>query len=295
MENPLVYIIIPNWNGRENALACVASLLQMDYPTSRIIVVDNGSNDGSTAALRERFLTVDVISSSVNLGFAGACNLGIEAALAAGAAYLLIMNNDTVVDKQMLSELIREAERSPDIGIVGPKIYYYDAPDTIWFAGGDRGRWTWAVTRRPRGRDRKSSNLPRDVSFLPGCGMLARRVLVERIGSFDTGYFMYYEDCDFCVRAKQAGFRLRYVPTARMWHKVSSSSGGKKSPLNRYYRSRSLLRFLRRNTRGLHHSVLMLLRIGGILAEILVELVQGHLTVAGWLWRGLREGIRHFE
>jgi GT2 family glycosyltransferase len=286
---PLVYVVTPNWNRRDDTLACIESLCQMEYPDFRIVVVDNGSSDGSVAAIQARFPTVEVISSPVNLGFAGGCNLGIERALAAGATYVFVMNNDTIVDKQLLSELVEEAERSPEIGIVGPKIYYYDAPNTIWFAGGDRDHWTWAVTRMPRGRDDRRVNTLRDVSFLCGCGMLVRRDVMERIGLFDTGYFMYYEDSDFCVRARQAGFTLRYVPSARMWHKVATSSGGEGTPLHRYYRRRALLRFLRHNARGIQRPVLLALRSGGILAEVLGELVRGRPDVARWLWRSLRE------
>jgi GT2 family glycosyltransferase len=288
---PIVYVVTLNWNRRDDTLACIESLSQMEYPNFHIVVVDNGSTDDSVSAIQAHFPAVKVISNPANLGFAGGMNLGIEFALLHGADYVFIMNNDTVVDRQLLSELVKEAERSPEIGIVGPKIYYYDAPDTVWFAGGDRDRWTQAVTRMPRGRDDKRVNVPRAVNFLCGCGMLVRRNVLEQVGLFDPGYFMYYEDADYCIRVEQAGFNLYYVPTARMWHKAGASSGGEGSPVFLYYRRRALLRFLRHHVRGVQRPVLLFLRSGGILAEMLVELIRGRRDVARWLWRGLWEGM----
>lgn len=291
MALPLVYVLVPNWNRCQDTLACLESLLQMDYSNFHIVVVDNGSSDGSVSAIHNQYPMVKVITAPANLGFAGACNLGMQLALAANASYVFIMNNDTIVDKKTLSELVKMAERSPRVGILGPKIYYYDAPNTVWFAGGDRDRWTWAVTQMPRGRDDQRVNTPRNVSFLCGCGMLVKSEVLKQIGFFDTGYFMYYEDSEFCVRAKRAGFTLRYVPTARMWHKVAISSGGEGSPIHRYYRRRALLRFLRRNVTGGHRFLLLALRIGGILIEVLIELVKRRPDTAQLLWRSMREGL----
>jgi len=121
--------------------------------------------------------------------------------------------------------------------------------------------------------------------------MLVKCEVLKQIGFFDTGYFMYYEDSEFCVRARHAGFTLRYVPTGRMWHKVATSSGGEGSPIHRHYRRRALLRFLRRNVTGGHRFLLLALRIGGILVEILIELLKRRPGTAQLLWRSIREGL----
>ena len=288
---PLVWIITLNWNRRDDTLACLESLRSMGYSDSRIVVVDNGSSDGSPESIVAAFPDVQVISSAQNIGFAGGVNLGVREALSAGAEYVLILNNDTIVDRRLLSELVAECERSPKIGIAGPKIYRHDQPDVVWFAGGDRDRWTWALTRLPRGRDDERIRAPRTVNFLCGCCMLVRRDVFDRIGLFDPGYFMYYEDSEFCVRAVEAGFTLRYVPSARMWHKVAASVSGEGRPLRAYYHRRSMLRFLRRNTSGVQRLILLTLRSSGILAEILVEWCRGRRDAARLLRRGLREGL----
>ncbi len=291
MAAPLVYIVTLNWNRRDDTLACVRSLLELDYPNFRIVVVDNASGDDSVSAIRARFPAVEVIANRSNVGFAAGMNVGIEWALAAGAGYVFVMNNDTLVDKQMLSELVEEAEQSSTIGLAGPKIYTFDPPDRVWFAWGYRDPWTWAVIRMPRGRDDARVNTPRDVNFLTGCGMLVRRDVFEKVGLFDTGYFMYQEDADFCVQVVRAGFRVRYVPTARMWHRVAASSGGEGSPRHLYYRRRALLRFLRRNVHGIQLPILLLLRSGGILAEIVMARVRRRPEAAHSLWRALCDGL----
>src|SRR5262249_3506361 len=131
-----VAIVLLNWNGTEDTLACLRSLGQLEYGNATVTVVDNGSTDGAPERIRARFPGVGLIENGRNLGFAGGNNVAIPPSVDAGADYVLLLNNDTEVAPDMLSRLIDVAERDPSVGIVGPKILYYDLPDTIWSAGG---------------------------------------------------------------------------------------------------------------------------------------------------------------
>lgn len=136
MKEKLVYLIVLNWNGWKDTVECIDSCLKLTYTNFRILIVDNGSTDNSESILRECFPSVEFIQTGENLGFAGGNNVGIRYALEQGAVYVWLLNNDTVVDSKALDELLKVAESDDKIGIVGSKIYYYDKPDILWFAGG---------------------------------------------------------------------------------------------------------------------------------------------------------------
>ena len=133
---PLVYIILVNWNGKRDTLECLESLRSISYSNFKILVVDNASNDGSVEAIRQQFQHVEVICNKENLRFAGGNNVGILHALKNSADYVLLLNNDTVVKKNFLSELINIAESDTTIGMTCSKIYYYFDKQLLWFAGG---------------------------------------------------------------------------------------------------------------------------------------------------------------
>src|SRR5262245_37473647 len=136
VHRPHVAIILLNWNQPEYTLACLRSLGQLEYPNVTVTVVDNGSTDGSPALIRARYPDVTLIENGRNLGFAAGNNVGIDLAMRDGADYVMLLNNDTEVAPDMVDDLIAVAESDSSIGIVGPKILYYDLPDTIWSAGG---------------------------------------------------------------------------------------------------------------------------------------------------------------
>jgi GT2 family glycosyltransferase len=188
----------------------------------KILVVDNGSSDDSVQFLRETFPRIEIIANSVNLGFAGGCNVGIRRARQEGAEYILLVNNDTIVDPFLLQELLKEAEAHPRTGILSPKIYYFDPSDAIWWAGGRFNIWTGLATHIDlRKTDTGCNDKPRDLDWATGCVMLLRTEAVGKIGLFDEQLFNTGEDVDLSLRMRAAGFAVRYVPTARLWHKES--------------------------------------------------------------------------
>jgi GT2 family glycosyltransferase len=242
---PRVLIIVLCYNGVELTLECLASLRQLSIPQADVLIVDNASSDGTPAAVRARFPEVAVIETGANLGFAAGNNVGLRYALERGYDYALLLNNDTEVAPDFLKELVTAAESAPEIGVVGPTIVYYERPDLIWSAGGaiDWQRGTSAM----RGIGEPVAQLPpaaRDVDFVTGCALLCKRAVLERVGLLDERFFMYYEETEWCVRARRAGFRILHVPSARVLHKIPLNARADK-PYVAYYMTRNRLLFLR--------------------------------------------------
>lgn len=263
-QPPLAAIIVLTWNQRDLTLDCLASLVQMTYPTERLllIVVDNGSADGTAQAIRERYPDVVVLENGDNLGFAEGNNVGIRYAMEHGVDYVMLLNNDTVVDSEMLSRLIAVGEATPSAGIVTPKIYYYDEPERIWCAGASID-WHNGGSRRLQAEqiDQKQEPEPYYVDFASGCAICLKRAVIEKIGLLDARFFIYYEETDWCIRAKNASWPTLYVPTASLWHKVSAAMGTT-SPATDYYMNRNVLLFLAKHQRGWQRAT-TLLRVGG--------------------------------
>jgi GT2 family glycosyltransferase len=195
---------------------------------------------------------VIIIKNKRNYGFAGGANIGINFALnILNPEYILLLNNDTVVDKDFLNELIKVAERNEKIGIVGPKIYYYDhfgRSDVISFIGEDIVPWKGVGQRYGCGEiDKGQWDRSMEPDKIEGSCMLIRREVFEKVGVFDEAFFCYYEEADFCLRAKRVGFKLKYSPNAKIWHKVASSTGGIASPIQIYFLTRNRLLFIMKN------------------------------------------------
>jgi len=244
-RHPLVYILVLNWNGKDDTLECLRSLSEITYPNTRVVVIDNASIDGSVTAIRGQYPSVHVIENTTNLRFAGGNNVGIRYAVEQGAELVLLLNNDTTVDKHFVSELVLPFVSDKTIGIGGAKIYYSSQPDRLWYAGGRIEWWKgWISHRGIREIDNGQHDRSGETDYITGCCLLVRREVVERIGVLDNRYTMYGEDVDWCVRARKAGYSLWYVPSAKIWHKVSVSSGGHFSWFKNWNKLRSIFRLM---------------------------------------------------
>jgi GT2 family glycosyltransferase len=242
-----VSIIVLNYKGREDTLACLRSLEHLMYQNVSIILVDNESGDGTPEAVRAAHPRVTVIESGGNLGFTGGNNVGIRYALDHGADYIMLLNNDTIVAPDFINVLVKVMEQNPSVGVTGPVIYYYDAPETIWSAGGEID-WAHGTTRMIglNEEDKAQYGLsPRCVDFVTGCALMARRAVWEKIGLLDDKFFMYYEETEWCVRAGRAGYEINLVPASMIWHKISIEDRAV-SPRTYYYMTRNRLLFLRK-------------------------------------------------
>ena len=244
--NPKVSIITINWNGKEDTAECLESVKRLDYPNYEIVVVDNASADGSVEFLRERFPEVTYIENKENLGWTGGCNAGIEYAMKNEADYVFILNNDIVVDKDCLKELVKVAESDSKIGFVGPRIYSYGEPEKILSPGVNV---YYTLLRRKKGERKDTGQLDKikEVNWIDDMVLLVKRKVIENVGLYDPSYFMYFEDSDWCYRTKKSGFRILYVPTTKAWHKGSSSSGGHLNAFTAYYSTRNWILFIRKH------------------------------------------------
>lgn len=252
IPSPQMVIIVLNWNGKDDTLACLESLQQVTYPNFEVLVVDNGSSDGSVAAIRARFPHQPVIETGENLGYAGGNNVGLRHALVRGADYALLLNNDTEVAPDLLWHLVEATEADPMVGIAGPTIYYHERPYLIWSAGGviDWGHGkTWMIGLNAPDTGQFGA-APRPVDFVTGCALLVKRAMMEQVGLLDERFFAYYEETEWCVRARRAGFRIVHVPRAKVWHKIPLDARDS-SPSVQYYMTRNRLLFLKATSAGL--------------------------------------------
>jgi GT2 family glycosyltransferase len=292
---PRVGIVIPAWNALDYTLACLDSLKRLDHPSVEVILVDNGSTDGTSERVAAAHPDVTVLRNEQNRGFAHACNQGLAEAFGRGCDYAFLLNNDTIVAPDLLTELLRVASAHPNAAMFGPRICYASQPEKPWFTGMRFPRPIYIVRTQPQ--HQVQSAVPAPVDFISGCGMLIARRLYERIGGMNEAYFMYYEDLDYCLTARKAGFDILYVPDARMWHAVSVSSGGKDSPLKQYFQVKSAIIFTRRHTRGIWRPLNLGIRFGHAGYTALGHLLRGRLQPAAIreYLRGVREATTQGE
>lgn len=262
-----VGIVIINFNTEQDTIECLESIekLSINNQSLSVYVVDNDSPRKESAIAIEAYIDKQkrsdikfyFIKSPSNLGFAGGNNLGITDALENGAEYILLLNNDTIVTKNLIKELVESAKKNPQAGIMSPKIYFAkgfefhksrykktDLGKVIWYAG---GIMDWKnVYGKHRGVDevdRGQYDKEDTTDFATGCCMLIHSQILKNIGMFDENYFLYYEENDFCQRVKKAEYKILYVPKAIVWHKNAQSTGGSGSPLQDYFITRNRMIF----------------------------------------------------
>lgn len=234
-----VAVVILNYRVKDLLVECVKSVQKSSYKDIRIYVVDNDSRDGLEKEI-EKMDGVKFIQTGANLGYTGGNNIGIKKALEDGANFIFILNPDTEVDPSCISEGLAVME-DEQVGVVGPKILFPDKK-TIWYAGGILDKLN--VIGSHRGADEKDCSqydAEEETDYVSGAAMLVKAEVFEKIGLFDERYFLYYEDSDFCHRAKQSGFKIMYAPKAIIFHQNAKSTG-LGSSLQDYYISRN--RFL---------------------------------------------------
>jgi GT2 family glycosyltransferase len=243
-ERPVASVIIPNWNGVNLLPSCLDALRTQTLPNYEVIVVDNASSDGSCALIEEGYPEVRLLRLDENLGFSGGCNAGIRAAR---AEIICLINTDAEADEGWLEALVDGLERHPEAGSAAAKMLLHDRRNVINSAGdfygvdgipGNRGVWQ---------EDDGSFDQEEWVFGACGGAVAYRREMLEQIGDFDESFFMYCEDVDLAWRAQLAGWRCIYVPTARVYHRLSATGGG---TLSSYYTGRNTLYVIAKNMPG---------------------------------------------
>jgi len=269
---PKVSIIILNWNGWPDTKECLESLSRVAYDNFEVILIDNASKDDYGLRTTDHRFKIHEIRNKENLGFAGANNQGIKLASENNADYVLLLNNDTIVEPDFLTKLVAEAENDESAGIVGPLIYFYDDRNKIWSAG---GKITENFTRGEliayQEMDEGEYQTAEQVDYISGTCLLIKAEVIKKIGLISEDYFLYYEDTDWGLRAHDAGWRSLLVPQAKIYHKASRSTVGASYPYI-YYHSRNGLMFGERFGNKLIVSALSV----WIFLKQLVKLVVGY-------------------
>lgn len=267
-----IAIVILNWNQIEETIECLNSVTAIRFPNYEIILVDNGSTETFPVNFLESYPHVSLLQNGKNLGFAEGNNRGIAYALERGAEYVLILNNDTRVDPDILHALMEAAHLHPEAGVFGAKIYYYDEPTTLWYAGGEvdskKGR-CYHVGCTDSDLEKKWEEV-RDTGYACGCALFIRAETIHKVGMMDPQFFLIWEEIDWCWRIRQAGYRCLFVPKAKVWHKISLSfEGGNRGAVWQYFYWRNRLLFLKRHDPSFFYRTTLWREIGKLMITVL--------------------------
>ncbi|MDP5171529.1 MAG: glycosyltransferase family 2 protein [Bacteroidia bacterium] len=247
-SSPLVSIVSVNFNQPELTRIMLDSLDRMSYPNWELLLVDNGSTKGDIRPLKTDFPHIKLFINPDNLGFAGGNNLAFPHCK---GKYVLMLNNDTEVDPAFLDPLVQYMEEHPEVGVVSPKLFFFDEPEVLQFAGTTRMHpITLRGSKIGNGqKDEGQFDQIRETGFANGACMLIRKELLDTLGYMYEPFFLYYEEHDLCSRIERAGYKIMFYPFSRIWHKVSASTGAL-SPLKTHFLHRNRFVYLRRNRSG---------------------------------------------
>jgi hypothetical protein len=297
--SPRIGVVIINWNGLADTLTCLESLVAASPGPVRIVVVDNGSTDGSVDELRAwqgasrrggGVPAVTILASSTNRGFSGGNNLGVEHLHADPAiSHFLLLNNDATVARTCFAELARALDAAPDAGVLGPTVYVAGQPDQVWYAG---GHFLPLRTLAVHGTTVPTDGSPRPTEFVTGCAMVIARAAWDSLGPLPECYFMYQEDAEYSWRAHDAGMPVLYVPRAVVHHAIGGTVRRKVSQQRvEYLKTRNRALFARRNLRGWTRWGALAYLIVTKPGRAIVELFSGRPAL-GWAFvAGVLEGL----
>jgi len=307
-RNLTVYVLILNWNHKQLTIDCVASVLKSDYPNFNVVVIDNGSTDGSVASLRAAFgERIEVLENRVNLGYARGFNIGLKYGFKTKrAAYCLVMNNDTVIERRAVSALVRVANEYDRIGFVTGKVYYYNQPKIFQTVGKKKDPIRWNGEHIGCGEeDTGQYDQIRELHFADDIFTLVTKRLYDDVGGYNPMFFLQGEEYDWQARAKEHGYKIMYTPYAKLWHKESMTIG-KDSALKAYYDARNPMlvvllhkpahffrRYFRFHLRSrILRSTMVYLKHGRL--SLVLARWQGFLSAVLWGIRNKRLSLEHF-
>ena len=286
---PFISIITLNYNQIEVTCEFLESAKKLTYPNYEIILVDNASREDPTERIRSEYPDVRLIVNEINHGFTGGNNIGIRAA--EKADFVFIVNNDTEVTPDILEKLLEPFEKDPKIGMVSPKIMYYDQPELIQYAG-----YTKINPFTGRNKtiglfeiDKGQHDNPGYTNYAHGAAILVKREVIENVGMFPEHFFIYYEELDWSAHTKRAGYEIFYQPEAVIYHKESITMG-KESAIKAYYHNRNRIMFMRRNSSKFEFAIFVIFfSIFVIPKNFIKYLVKGQTThlknfIKGLVW-----------
>jgi GT2 family glycosyltransferase len=285
--------VVLDWNGGADALRAVESALASDHPTLDVLLVDNASREPVLDEARRRFPALETVRNPRNLGYAGGNNVGIRLALARGAEYVLLLNNDARLEPRAVGEMVAVARRDPAIAAVGAKILRDDDPRRLWLAWGELSYRQSLV--RLVGEDVPDGPRfvgERDVPWVSGCAILLARRALEAIGPLDEEYFAYHEEVDWCARARERGLRVVWTSRAVVVHRGRASSGGAAYVSRRQYlTARNMVRFVARHGTALQRAKFAAFLVGSLPFQYLRRLPTGEAEGVRQKLRGIRDAL----
>lgn len=291
---PRVGIVVLNWRGGERTQTCIESALTQAYPEKFVVVVDNASGATEREALQRRYAGDPAVSLcwlDENRGYAGGNNAGIRAVLARGADLVLILTQDTTLAAGALTTLVEAAGADPRIGVVGPQVVDAQRPNYVWSVG-ERVSVALLCVPRTLLRHRRLHHPWYDVGGVLGCVMLVTRRCIETIGDFDEALFAYYEEVDFCLRARRSGFRVVCAPSAIAMHDGMRGFLAGFTPLSAELKTRNLYRLMHRWAGPLDWLVLLPTGVMLVVGSIGLYALRGRWDIVRALARGVRAGWR---
>lgn len=282
-------IYVLNWNQADLTIDCVDSLITQTASINiEIFIIDNGSTDGSVEIFKEIFPQIKILANVKNLGFQGGMNVGIRHAMENSADYVLLLNNDTIADPDMIGNLLLN---KPDAAaLVSPAIFYHDDRNVLCSLGGKYS----PVFLEIIGQNKKNITLPDDVKqyeFLPSHAWLIKTEIFSTVGLLDESFFpIYYDDLDFCLRLKRNNYSIYLIPQSRIYHRESMSVGGRNSPKERYLMARNSGYYFRKHMSVWQAPLIFNYRLGSGLLWTAKLLLQKNTEAVKGYWKGFYEG-----
>ncbi len=295
---PLVSIIVPNWNGKNDVFECLYSMRNQEYPKDKleIIIIDNGSTDGSQKEIKhtiakmqkEKWVHLELIENKANLGSSIARNQGIKASYKK-SKYIWMLDNDIVADPNALKELVEFGEKYREIGILGSVNYYYNNPEETYYLGSMLNWKTWLF------RHICEKELANSDAYFVDCvatsSLLIKKEIINEIGMLDPEYFCYFNDVDWCLRAKKSGYKICILRNSKIWHKVSHSTN-KIPGFKIYYTIRNTIRLIKKNAPRKKYIIFLLyLFIYFLPRNLVLLMLQKNISILSSLLKGLRDGL----
>jgi GT2 family glycosyltransferase len=294
-----VAIILINWNSHPYTADCIRSLEEVEYRDFDVIMVDNGSQDGSGALLKKEFPHIILIQSSSNLGFTGGNNLGIRYSIAHGYTYTMLLNNDTFAEKKFLQVLVAYMDAHADVGVIQPKICFNHNRALLWNAGSYYNAWLGLTFTKGYNKQDAADNRVRDVDWVTGCAFFTRNNILQECGPLAENLFIYYEDVDLSFRIKAAGHRLVYHPGAVIYHIAGMSSRkavpdkeGYMNPIVHHLNVRNRIWLLKKYTPLIKAPTVFVFTAGYLAALLGYFAARGRFIKFKTALKGIRDGLK---
>ncbi|MFC3879729.1 glycosyltransferase family 2 protein [Algoriphagus namhaensis] len=292
-----VAIILVNWNGLDFTRSCLDSLRKVDFPDFQVFVVDNASQNKEAEVLKSAFPEIELIQSRKNRGFTGGNNLGIQAALDQAFSHVLLLNNDTLVEPDFLKKMMETMQSDPNLGVVQPMICFLHDRGKIWSAG---GKWNSLFCRAMTLGDRKKLDgyeiKSNNLDWATGCALLISKKALEAVGTLDDNFFAYFEDVDWSLRIRKAGFEIALCEAAKIYHEAGASSKqkgseGTLSPRVFYFHARNQFYLIRKHSGGAHYFLAVIYHSFRFLAWMVYFCLRGRFKKLNAVFNGFRDGL----